>query len=166
MSDKTKYEMVQDFHRSFSCPMADSPTPMNKEMVLNRLGFLAEEMIEILHVTSKTDFEFSEMLGELYLRMEDSYSKQLTKERSEDVLTGQFDGFLDIDYFNHGNYTILGVDPEVPYKLVHTANMNKLWEDGRPRYNELTGKIIKPPHWTAPDEAIKQEIQRQIKAAN
>lgn len=163
--NKTKYEMVKEFHKTFSCPMSEVPTPMSKEMVLNRLGFLAEEMIEILHATSKTDYEFSTMLDELYVRMEDSYMKQLVKERPEDVLTGQFDGFLDIDYFNHGNYTLLGTDPETPFELVHKANMDKLWEDGLPRFDEHTGKIIKPSGWTAPDEAIKKEIQRQIEAA-
>lgn len=126
MSKKSRFNKVKEFHQAFSYPMPLTPTSMDSEMVLNRLGFIAEEMLEILHVTSKTDIEFSQLLDELYERMEKSYTKQLTKERVEDVLTGQFDGFLDIDYFNNGNYTLLGLEPEIPFGLVHDANMNKL----------------------------------------
>ncbi|TVY09838.1 pyrophosphohydrolase domain-containing protein [Paenibacillus cremeus] len=161
---KSKYQKVKEFHKAFNYPMADKPTPMSMEMVLNRLGFIAEEMIEVLHVTSKDDTEFSQMYDQLIGRMLLSYAKQAKKERVADVLTGQFDGFLDIEYFNNGNYTILGLDPDAPFDLVHDANMNKLWEDGKPRYDEH-GKIIKPPHFVPPDEAIKEEIKRQIENA-
>lgn len=43
--------------------------------------------------------------------------------------------------------------------------MGKIWDDGKPRFRESDGKILKPPHWEAnfaPEPRLKEEIQRQI----
>jgi predicted HAD superfamily Cof-like phosphohydrolase len=39
-------------------------------------------------------------------------------------------------------------------------------EDGKPRFREGDGKIVKPPHWEenfAPEPKLKAEIERQSK---
>lgn len=78
-----------------------------------------------------------------------------------DSLQAQADAFMDIVYFAIGGLVEMGVKPQTLFDLVHQANMAKLWEDGKPRIREGDGKILKPPGWTAPDDAIAQEIRRQ-----
>jgi predicted HAD superfamily Cof-like phosphohydrolase len=39
--------------------------------------------------------------------------------------------------------------------------MAKLFPDGKPRYRESDGKIIKPDGWVAPEPKLKSEIERQ-----
>ena len=44
--------------------------------------------------------------------------------------------------------------------------MGKLFPDGKPHYDPVTHKVLKPANWErdyAPEEKIKQEIQRQIR---
>jgi predicted HAD superfamily Cof-like phosphohydrolase len=55
----------------------------------------------------------------------------------------------------------MGVRPEELFRIVHEANMSKLWEDGKPRYRESDGKVIKPPTWQAPEPLLSKEIARQ-----
>jgi len=40
--------------------------------------------------------------------------------------------------------------------------MAKLWPDGRPRYREGDGKVIKPQGWEDPAEKLAAEIRRQV----
>jgi predicted HAD superfamily Cof-like phosphohydrolase len=42
--------------------------------------------------------------------------------------------------------------------------MGKLFPDGKPRYHEITGKVLKPENWEedfAPERKIKKEIEKQ-----
>jgi predicted HAD superfamily Cof-like phosphohydrolase len=161
---KTNYESVREFHKAFNYPNADKPSAMSMDMVLNRMGFLAEEVIELIHATSENDDEFYIACQELYLRMADSFDKQIKKERHPNKLVGQVDACVDIRYFNSGDFTILGVNPDPCFEEVHSANMRKLFPDGKAHYNEH-GKIVKPQGWVGPEEKLEAEIQRQIEAA-
>jgi predicted HAD superfamily Cof-like phosphohydrolase len=44
--------------------------------------------------------------------------------------------------------------------------MSKLWEDGKPRLNPSTGKVMKPPTFVRPEPLLEKEIQRQIEEAS
>lgn len=164
MSNKTKYEKVKEFHQAFNYPMPEQPTPMSEEMVLNRAGFLVEEIIELIHATAGDHHNFLEMYDEFIERANESYRKQAAKSFPENVLVAQADAIVDIEYFNNGNATLIAVNPDPLFNDVHDCNMNKLFPDGKPRYNEH-GKIIKPEGWVAPEPLLEAEIQRQIEAA-
>ena len=44
--------------------------------------------------------------------------------------------------------------------------MGKLFPDGKPHYDPVTNKVLKPENWEqdfAPEAKIKAEIQRQLK---
>lgn len=75
----------------------------------------------------------------------------------------QADAYIDIIYFAVGGLVEMGVDPSELWRIVHGANMAKVFPDGTVKRRE-DGKIMKPPHWRAPDEAICEEINRQIGA--
>lgn len=42
------------------------------------------------------------------------------------------------------------------FPFVHEANMAKLWPDGKPRYRESDGKVLKPEGWIPPEARIRQ----------
>lgn len=76
----------------------------------------------------------------------------------------QADAMIDTIYFALGTLVELGIKPDALFDIVQEANMSKLWEDGKPRYNE-DGKTIKPAGWVDPHprlhEAIKAMAQEE-----
>lgn len=70
----------------------------------------------------------------------------------------QADAMIDVMYFALGTLVEMGIKPDRLFEIVHRANMNKLWADGKPHYNE-DGKTIKPDTWRDPH----QELERAIK---
>jgi len=74
----------------------------------------------------------------------------------------QADAMIDLIYFAVGTMVEMGVRPESLFDIVHGANMQKLWPDGKPRFRD-DGKTVKPPTWVDPDEAIRAEIERQAR---
>lgn len=85
--------------------------------------------------------------------------------QAEDIVA-QADALADLLYFIYGTFVNIGVDPERVFTAVHEANMRKLWPDGKPRWREGDGKVIKPPDWIGPEDAIAAEIERQHHKAN
>lgn len=75
----------------------------------------------------------------------------------------QADAMIDLMYFALGTLVEMGVKPSPLFKIVHQANMAKLWEDMKPRYN-TQGKVIKPPTWTDPKPRLVEELNRQLTA--
>lgn len=73
----------------------------------------------------------------------------------------QADAYLDIMYFAVGGLVEMGIDPAHIWPLVQAANMAKQFPDGSVQRRE-DGKIMKPPGWTAPDEAIAETINSLI----
>lgn len=78
------------------------------------------------------------------------------------TLEDQADAMIDLIYFALGTLVELGIKPERMFDIVHQANMSKLWEDGKPNFNE-DGKVIKPATWEDPEPKLKKEILNQIK---
>ena len=77
-------------------------------------------------------------------------------------VSDQADAMIDLIYFALGTMVEMGVRPEKLFEIVHGANMQKLWPDGKPRYRD-DGKTIKPPSWVDPYDAIREEIERQAR---
>lgn len=160
------YHMVKEFHETFGLGVADKPTPIDKETALNRAVWTGEELIEFLYASVGGDLmEFQILTVEFIERLTWIEQKILdNKPPIDDILTAQADALTDIEYFNQGTFTLLGVEPYNLFKIVQDANMGKLWEDGKPRFRESDGKIVKPPNWEkdfAPEPRLKEEIERQ-----
>jgi predicted HAD superfamily Cof-like phosphohydrolase len=169
MTNKTQnetYYMVQDFHKAFNHKYSEKPTPMDETTALNRAVWTGEELVEFLYATVAGDEKkFKSLVGQLYNGLDKATTKILTnKPVIDDVLVAQADALIDVEYFNQGSFNILGVEPFNLFKIVQDANMGKLWEDGKPRFREEDGKIVKPPNWEkdfAPEPKLKAEIERQ-----
>jgi predicted HAD superfamily Cof-like phosphohydrolase len=76
-----------------------------------------------------------------------------------ETIADQADAMIDLIYFALGTLVEMGVPPEGIFNIVHKANMDKLWEDGLPRW-KADGKTMKPPGWTDPRPLIEAEIAR------
>lgn len=154
-----QYEQVREFHTAFDQWMPDKPMMLSKgmtpydELVLQdhakNLSVLCKGMKErkIGMVSNRASW----MLEELIEFME------------ADTLEDQVDALTDLIYFAIGTFTLMGVKPEPFFDIVHAANMGKLHEDGKPRFDEQ-GKIVKPEGWAdkyAPEPKIVQELMRQ-----
>ena len=162
------YYMVRKFHKAFGHHVADEPIPIPSDLALNRAVWTGEELVEFLYATVKGDKEkFLELFNLFKEELDKASQKILDKnEKIEDVVVAQADALTDSLYFIFGSFVHLGVKPFNLFKIVQQANMGKLWDDGKPRYREEDGKIIKPPMWEekfAPEPKLKAEIERQIR---
>lgn len=80
---------------------------------------------------------------------------------AEDIAE-QADAMIDAIYFALGTLVEMGIEPDEIFKIVHTANMSKLWDDGKPHCN-ADGKTIKPDTWEDPHNKIEEAIKRTEK---
>ncbi|MEM5009420.1 HAD family hydrolase [Niallia taxi] len=161
------YNMVREFHNAFGHKMADKPTVINEETALNRAVWTGEELVEFLYGTVGGDLEKFEVLYDSFKQGLDKAADKIRTEQKpvDDILVAQMDALVDVEYFNQGSFTIAGVEPFNLFKIVQEANMGKLFEDGKPRFREEDGKIIKPPNWEedfAPEGRLIKEINRQM----
>lgn len=159
-------EMVKDFHKAFDHKYNDTPTAISEEVALSRAVWTGEELIEFLYATVAGDEEkFKKITESFYEGLKKAEDKILTnKPVIDDVIVSQADALIDVEYFNQGSFVMLGVEPFNLFKIVQDANMGKLWDDGKPRFREGDGKIVKPPNWEkdfAPEGKLKEEIERQ-----
>lgn len=79
-----------------------------------------------------------------------------------DDLVEQTDAILDLIYFALGTLVSMGVEPQGLFEAIHTSNMQKLGPDGKPIYDPITGKILKPYTWEDPRNAIKQILLKRM----
>lgn len=130
MSINREFNMVKEFHKTFNHPYSETPKLMDLNRANARYKWMKEEIDEFIDAS---------MDGNLY---------------------EQADAMIDVIYFALGTLVELGIKPEKLFDIVQNANMSKLWEDGKPHYNEI-GKVIKPSNWQDPYPLLKEEIDRQ-----
>lgn len=75
-----------------------------------------------------------------------------------DDMVEQADAMIDLMYFALGTLVEMGIRPDRLFQIVHGANMQKLWSDGKPHYNQ-DGKTIKPAGWKDPHDDLAQAIR-------
>lgn len=156
---------VRQFHKAFNHLTSSKPTIIPNDVAVARSCWTAEELVEFLYATAKGEkADFLNMVEVLKDSIDKTAAKIIEKgEPVEDVLVAQADALTDINYFTQGSFVIMGVDPQPLFDIVQKANMAKLFPDGKPRYREEDGKIIKPEGWMPPEPQLKEEIKRQMK---
>lgn len=164
---KSKFEQVREFHLAFKHPAPDKPTVMDFDTAYNRSKWVIEEVIEHLHATD--DIQLSANFNNLIEDVGDMINKELSKpdvpETDEERLIAQADALIDQLYFVFGSLVSQGINPDKLFEIVNSYNMDKL-EDGKIVYkDEGKTKIGKRKGWLPPDEELKAEIRKQIKAA-
>lgn len=163
---KDPYQMAREFHETFALTPPNTPTAFTPDRGKFRAGFKAEEIVEFLYAVAEGDEKlFAEYVAELHQSVDQAKLKVLSKgEPVVDPLTAEVDALTDLLYFTYGSFALIGVDPQPIFKIVHRANMGKLFPDGKPRYHPITNKVLKPEDWAqrfAPEPLIQKELERQ-----
>lgn len=163
----TNFIKLKEFHAVFDNRMPVVPTAMNSELALCRTEFKVEELVEFLFASSNKK-EFPKLVQQLKEAIDRAVDKVMTtkKQKPVDTLVAQSDALIDLIYFAYGSFVLLGVDPTRLFDSVHMANMQKLFPDGLPHYDETTHKVMKPENWDtlySPEKRIAEEIERQKK---
>lgn len=114
---------VREFHETFGHLIGDKPKLLDPDLQEARYGFLKEEMKELRDAIDAGD------------------------------LVEQVDALLDICYFAVGELVCLGAPINEAWDEVQRSNMAKRNPDGTVSKHPVTGKVIKPKGWKAPDLA-------------
>ncbi|CAG9611275.1 hypothetical protein BACCIP111899_00447 [Bacillus rhizoplanae] len=91
--------------------------------------------------------------------------EELEEFLEANTVEDQYDALIDLIYFAFGTFAEMGVRPDKGFEIVNNANMAKLFPDGKPRFREGDGKILKPEGWEAPEPQLRAEIERQRQEA-
>lgn len=171
MTEKTPFQKVEEFHKIFDPRSPNVPTAFTQQEAIYRAGFKIEELVELIAANCQgNQNELHKGVKALHEALDQAERKMLTKEKwGKEPLIEQADALTDLLYFTYGSFSLLGVDPTKIFDIVHQANMGKLFPDGKPHYDPITNKVLKPEHWEdtyAPEAKIANEIQRQIKEAS
>lgn len=142
-----QYEEVKKFHMAFNQEMPEEPTLLDKGPLATNMwliGALDDTTKEINAISSQNYFDKN--IGGMVAKRISWMLEELTEFAASDSLEDQVDALTDLIYFAIGTFTLLGVKPEPFFNIVHAANMGKLHEDGKPRFNEQ-GKMVKSEGW-------------------
>ena len=125
---------VREFHKAFNHPHPDKLVRMDKSTKEIRAKWMREEIQEFLDAEDQAQ---------------------------------EADAMADLIYFALGTMVVGGYSNKQfshIFSLVQKANMQKLFPDNKPHYNE-DGKVLKPEGWIAPDQRIREYIDT-IKESN
>lgn len=116
----TNFELVGDFMEAFGQQVNIEPTMRDKSIQDLRVDLIAEELEELELAITNTD------------------------------IVEMADALTDLLYVVYGAGHAFGIDLDECFLEVHSSNMSKLGEDGKPIYRE-DGKVLKGPDYFPPD---------------
>ena len=142
---KLKLSPTQEIHQWFEKAFPER-TPRLFEL---QLGVMLEEVTELLQALGLPHHELQETSDHL---KESRYTDFLeTSTQDPSIRTEILDALADITVTTVGVGYSADVDYEGGLKEVVRSNNSKFAEDGSPIYNELTGKLMKAPLYSAPE---------------
>ncbi len=161
--------IVEDFQITFKHPAESTPTLPTLERFTNRKGWGSiEEAVEQLYSISEDKVDFINAVNKLHEYLDKAMAKQLEKPlitNKTDKIVALADGLGDELWFLLGDCVEAGIDIQPVIEIIKESNDSKLFtdEDGN-KYakQDENGKIMKSSSFFAPEDKIKEEIQRQI----
>jgi len=170
VSKDPNFNKVKEFHKLMDGKTQEIPHAFRVDLSSNRADFIIEELVEFLYASANGQEDtFEEMIAQLHTSIETAKDKIIhTSTPSPDILTGQVAALMDLLHLTYGSLVLAGVDPYEMFDLVHKANMAKVFPDGQPHYDSVTGKLLKPADWEEkhePKQAISRELDRQKRIA-
>lgn len=114
--------MVREFHEAYGQPVNLFPEVQDRDLNALRVSLIREELLELEEALAAGD----------------------------PVAT--LDALTDLQYVLDGAYLSLGFASfkQAAFEEVHTSNMSKLGEDGKPILRN-DGKVLKGPRYRSPD---------------
>lgn len=158
------FEQVKEFHDVFDPAVNKKPNALEADELMIRIHFMLEELVEYSAAISINEEELVKNCQKMKDSIDLARKKVLQKGLPNNDIVSQADALIDLLYFTYGTFVLMGVNPMPLFEIVHKANMGKLFADGKPRYDKITGKVLKPDNWErdfAPEGKIKAEIMRQ-----
>lgn len=156
-----QYNQVKEFHTACGVEMPSKPTLLSNDSHTYTTEGYAEELDKL--VKRMKDASAMGFGGQVLART--SYMlEEIVEFLTASTLEDQNDALGDLKYFVIGTETLMGVEPENIFNLIHAANMRKV-VNGKVLRNEQ-GKIVKPEGWYGPEEEIRAEIARQTNSAS
>ena len=177
---------VREFHVSFGLPAPDEVSALSRADRVTRDRFLKEELTEYRGASGATE-EVDALADLAYFAMGSvvmigykpepftddglrGFSPSANKSIS--YFYGRMANFMAATQVGNqvapslaicvrslGLIASYGVLPSRILRAVHEANMRKLFPDGKPRYRESDGKVLKPPGWYGPETEIEMILK-------
>lgn len=134
---------IKKFNEMYGQPSNDRPTLISVERLENFKSVLMEEFKEIDGIIK----QYREKEG------------NLTEEDKLEILTSLSDWLGDIIVYANNEARKHGLPMDKILEIIMESNFSKLGEDGMPIRDER-GKVIKGPNYWAPEEKIKDYLQK------
>lgn len=145
---------VREFHKAFDLATADEPTLLNStEAELRIVKMFAIEMAEIARALHDyAEQHSSTLLIRLQLCQEEL--AELAQAMADEDMVECLDALCDMRYVADGAALVLGLGSAFmpAFSEVHSSNMSKLDEDGKPIINPA-GRVVKGPLYRRPELA-------------
>lgn len=155
---KSNAEKVKEFtQESMGVELPNTPHLMNRDQVLFISKMIMSEVVELLQTVKKDDENVLDLAHNCI-----GTDLKLNYEKPNNIIKligEQYDAFVDIMYYSYNCAAKNGVNLDKIFDIVHDANMNKKFSDGKFHKRE-DGKIIKPDNYKEAD--VDYEINRQI----
>lgn len=152
-------DLVRQFHLTYGHPVAKQLTVQDAkyrrlrvQLILNELAELAQALgvpckLEVRPALSHSDPKHvmnGMVKSEWVAPTEDCY------DDSKVDVTETADALADLDYVVQGANLTFGIPAGLVMYEVHSSNMSKLGEDGKPIL-DADGKVVKGPNFREPD---------------
>jgi predicted HAD superfamily Cof-like phosphohydrolase len=120
---KTTLDQVREFHETYGLPVKDAPDISDAKTNALRINLIAEELEELQEALKNND------------------------------IVEVLDALIDLQYVLDGAFLSFGLHDVkgAAFAEVHSSNMSKLGEDGKPIRRESDGKVMKGPNYFTPD---------------
>lgn len=163
--------MVDEFHTAFGLSGAEGPhiPPITTEVGLSRLDYFTDKLATMAKCmkleAEQLHYEGDPGAALILIRMQLAVEENAELFRA--AITGDLpkvlDGLSDVSYVNNGNYLTFGMAhlKEEADAETHRSNMSKLDENGKPII-DVSGRVVKPPHFSPPDFASILGLTEQI----
>jgi len=130
MNYKSREDSLEEFHKAFGHPVDEVMTVDGMEL---RRSLIVEEFTELMSEISQVSIALAR-------------GRKPTLEVRENLLKE----LCDLQYVISGMAVAFGLPLQIAFNRVHSSNMSKLGEDGKPLYRE-DGKVLKGPNYEPPD---------------
>ena len=156
------YQMAQMFHQKFDDRAPKKPVALTDKEAGFRAEFMLEELFEFLVADTEDKEEIKARAKAFHEALDRAVNKSLTKVRPQnETIVKQSDALGDLIYLAYGTFVLMGVDPKDIINSIHQANMDKLFADGKPHYDERTHKVLKADSWQGPEAGMKAAVKKQ-----
>ena len=152
VAKKSQFDMVKEFHEIFGHPIKTAPKVPEMKRAKLRLDLILEEVAELVDAVSgcKEEHRYLQAavlsIHRAQKLIADAPAYEFKKADMEHVAKE----LSDVSYVTQGFALEFGFNLDATMGEVHSSNMSKLGENGKPIYNEKN-KVMKGPNYELPN---------------